>query len=111
MKTRNVIAVLVLTLNCLWPGLAQAGAETVNVAIKKMAFIPQRISVKVGGTVRWTNNERRQYHNVWFRQSGEEEPDIFFPGESYLKRFDTPGIFHYECGPHSEMKGVVHVEE
>ena len=37
-----------------------------------------------GTTVRWTNNEKRQYHNAWF---------------IYQLEFNETGTFTYYCGP------------
>jgi plastocyanin len=81
-----------------------------EVEILKFQFIPQEISIKAGSTVRWTNQEKRQYHSVWFEQAGDPEPGYFFPGESYERTFDTPGVYPYHCGPHPEMTGTVRVE-
>ena len=92
-------------------GLAVAGeAPTALVEIQGMSYNPQQLSVSAGTTVRWENKEKRQYHNVWFKSLDEIEPEIFFPGEFYQRRFDTPGTYHYECGPHPEMKGTIYVK-
>ncbi len=89
-------------------GLPEAEINQVNII--KYKFEPQEITIPVGSTVRWVNQEKRQYHSVWFEQLGEPEPDYFFPGESYEKTFDTQGSFPYRCGPHPKMTGVVHVK-
>ena len=86
-------------------------AETVEVDILKYEFIPQTLIIKVGDTVRWVNKEKRQYHSVWFEESGEEEPvDYFFPDESFKRTFDKAGTFNYRCGPHEKMKGIIVVK-
>jgi len=86
-------------------------ADTVEVEIVKFTFIPETITIKKGDTVRWVNNEKRQYHSVWFEELGEEEPmDDFFPGESHERIFEKSGVYNYRCGPHEKMKGVVIVE-
>lgn len=85
-------------------------AETFEVSIKKMLFIPDSITINVGDTIRWTNKERRQYHSVWFESLGDPEPDYFFPGEFYEKTFPHSGTFAYRCGPHPEMVGSVIVK-
>lgn len=96
--------------------LAYAGDEgkvvegkVVEVVIKDFTFLPARLTVKAGTTVRWINQEKRQYHSVWFEQLGEPEPDYFFPEESYERNFALPGTFPYRCGPHPEMRGEIHV--
>ena len=78
--------------------------------IFKFQFLPQEITIKAGETLRWTNKEKRQYHSVWFQQAGDPEPPYLFPGDSYQRTFDKPGIYPYRCGPHPEMTGVVQVE-
>ena len=80
------------------------------VEIKKFKFNPQIITVKPGTTIRWVNNEKRQYHSVWFEKLGEPEPEYFFPEEFYERKFDKPGSFPYRCGPHPKMTGIVNVK-
>jgi len=87
----------------------QVQAKDVIVEIYKKQFTPSEITIELGDRVIWKNIEKRQYHNVWFKGSGEEEPDYFFPDESYQKQFDQLGSFAYECGPHPKMKGNVTV--
>lgn len=88
-----------------------AHAETVEVGIEKMQFVPQRVKVKPGDTVKWVNREKRTSHSVLFEQEGLPESERFFPGESWQRIFDKPGIYPYICGPHPEMTGVVEVAE
>jgi plastocyanin len=80
------------------------------VEIYKKKFIPAQITINVGDTIIWKNIEKRQYHNVWFKQFFKEEPDYFFPDENYQYTFDNAGNFPYECGPHPKMTGVVNVQ-
>ncbi|MCW8963861.1 MAG: cupredoxin domain-containing protein [Gammaproteobacteria bacterium] len=86
-----------------------AGGEKPLVIIKDFKFIPQEITVKRGQVLRWENREKRQYHSVWFEALGEEEPDYFFPDESFEREFKQAGTFPYRCGPHPRMTGTVHV--
>ena len=89
---------------------SQARAKDVIVEIYKKQFIPSEIIIEAGDRVIWKNIEKRQYHNVWFKGSGEDEPDYFFPDESYQRKFDQLGSFSYECGPHPKMKGKIIVK-
>lgn len=89
-----------------------AHAETVvEVGIAKMQFVPQRVKVKPGTTVKWVNNEKRTSHSILFEKEGLPESERFFPGESWQRTFDKPGLYPYICGPHPEMTGVVEVTE
>ncbi len=88
---------------------ASAGNDMPQVIIKDFKFIPQEITIKRGQTINWDNQEKRQYHSVWFEALGEEEPDYFFPEENYQREFKQTGTFPYRCGPHPKMTGIVHV--
>jgi len=89
--------------------IAGGDSDSPLVTIKGYQFIPQEITIKRGQTLRWENREKRQYHSVWFEALGEEEPDYFFPDESYERKFNKAGSFPYRCGPHPKMTGTVHV--
>ncbi len=86
-------------------------AKDIVVEIYKKKFIPATITVAPGDKVIWKNIEKRQYHNVWFKQFYQEEPDYLFPGDSYEQEFNDVGEFPYECGPHPKMTGVVIVKK
>lgn len=85
-------------------------AETVEVRIQKMKFVPEEIHVKAGDTVIWKSHERRGYHSVWFKEEGLAESEPLFPEEEWQRTFDKPGSYSYRCGPHPEMTGRVIVE-
>jgi plastocyanin len=84
-------------------------AETVEVTILDYKFNPAQLKIRVGTTVRWTNQEKRTSHSVLFSGPDGFEGERVFPGESWQHRFDRPGIFVYSCGPHPEMKGQIEV--
>lgn len=86
-----------------------AGAVTVEVGIADYKFTPAALTIKVGTTVKWNNLERRTTHSVLFTGPGGFESERFFPGESWQRSFDKPGLYPYSCGPHPEMKGLIEV--
>ncbi len=88
--------------------LADSVAE---VRIEGYKFLPQVVTIKAGGSVRWTNHEKRTSHSVVFPAEGGLESDRLFPDESYQRRFEKAGRHEYHCGPHPEMTGVVVVGE
>jgi plastocyanin len=90
--------------------LASAG-EVVEVSIEKMQFVPQLVKIKSGTTVKWVNHEKRSNHSILFEKEGLPESERFFPGESWQRTFDKPGVYPYVCGPHPEMTGVVEVAD
>ena len=112
MRTTAIVVVALLACGVLVPVNPLLAGETVTVDVHKYKFIPPEITVKVGTTVRWVNTEKRQYHSVWFKESGEPEPEYFWPDEFFERTFDKPGVYPYVCEPHEidyDMKGVVRV--
>lgn len=85
--------------------------NVVEVLIEGYKYVPAEISIKVGDSVRWTNQEKRTSHSVVFPAEGGLESERMFPDESWQRRFDKPGRYAYHCGPHPEMEGVVVVGE
>jgi plastocyanin len=83
-------------------------ADTVEVVIDKMKFLPAQVKIKVGDSVKWINQEKRNNHSVRF-ESENLESERFFPGESWSRTFDKAGVYPYICGPHPEMTGQVEV--
>ena len=96
---------------CTAPAPACAEGSLAEVAIVEYQFKPAAITVKTGDRVRWTNREKRTSHSVFFSAEGLPESDRLFPGETWERSFLKPCDYPYACGPHPEMKGVVHVTE
>jgi plastocyanin len=91
------------------PAPAPAPAQIIEIAIRDYSFQPAELKIVVGTTVRWTNQEKRVSHSVLFTGGGGFESERMFPGESWQRRFDEPGVFLYTCGPHPEMHGRIEV--
>ena len=109
-RIRENVAKAITVFLVLAASLTSAG-DLAEVSIERMQFIPAAIKVKPGTTVKWVNNERRNNHSVYFEKEGLPESERFFPGESWQRVFDRPGVYPYRCGPHPEMTGVVEVAE
>jgi plastocyanin len=86
-----------------------SAALAAEVRIKDYKFVPEKVTVKAGETVKWTNDEKRASHSIWFKAEGLPESERMLNGDSWERKFDKPGTYPYTCGPHSEMKGVVEV--
>ena len=107
MKTALKMMLLFVVLGA-WSFPCRAG-DAVEVKIEKMQFVPQHLKIRAGTTVTWVNMEKRNNHSVFFQQEGLPESERLFPGESWQRVFDTPGVFPYICGPHPDMTGTVEV--
>lgn len=82
------------------------GSQIVNVEIKDYKYIPQNITVKVGQTVMWTNNDTVLHDVVG---SGIES-DYLQKGEKFTYTFEEEGTYPYICSIHPWMEGEVIVE-
>ena len=73
-------------------------------------FEPEAITVPVGTTVTWTNNDQFT-HSVRLVDDGGEVLEMA-PGESVSFTFEEPGLRNYDCSFHStDMRGTVLVTE
>ena len=84
--------------------------KPVEVTIRDYRFSPQEVRIKAGGSVKWTNAEKRTSHSVLFPAENGLESERLFPDESWLRTFKQAGVYKYRCGPHEEMTGTVIVE-
>jgi plastocyanin len=111
-RIASVLATLVVALMALNTSSVYAAddAKVVEVSIIKMLFEPQKITVKVGTTVKWINKEKRNNHSIFFEKEGLPESDRLFQDETWQRTFDKPGVYPYICGPHPQMMGEVVVE-
>lgn len=87
------------------------GGETVEVRIADYKYAPAELRVRPGTTVKWINGEKRTSHSILFTGPEGFESERIFPGESWSRTFERPGLYPYRCGPHPEMKGLVEVAE
>jgi len=84
-----------------------AFAATQQVSIQNLQYNPPSITVNVGDTVVWTNNESS---NTTHSVTGDplNSPDLN-PGNQYSFTFTSPGTFSYHCRFHPDMQGQVTV--
>ena len=98
----------------LFAAACQAASPTAPVATDQVdlprsyKFAPEDITVPVGTTVTWTNNDNFT-HSVRLLDSGETQ--MMKPGESVTHAFTTPGVYQYDCSLHpKDMQGSVQVD-
>ena len=78
-----------------------------------LVFSPCELTVDVGDTVTFVNNELPP-HNVMFTDHSElSHNDLAFsPGDTIGVTFEKAGDYEFQCDPHAGagMKGVIHVQ-
>ena len=84
-----------------------AVSSAAAVTIVKFSFSPETITVPVGATVTWTNQDLDTPHIVKFPDGAS---GLLKQGNSYSRSFSTPGVYTYQCGVHPYMTGKVIVQ-
>ena len=107
---RTVIAALrAAAVLALLTGLATTAlAADAGVAIEGFAFSPQAVTVKVGDSVTWTNNDGVAHSAT--ANGGSFDSGTIGGGASKSVTFATAGSFAYHCKFHLQMTGTVTVQ-
>ncbi|MDQ2727735.1 MAG: cupredoxin family copper-binding protein [Actinomycetota bacterium] len=91
------------------PGSAASGGNSVT--IKNFTFQPQALTVKVGTTVTWTNQDSTPHTVQFSNKSVPTSADLSAGGgqSTYSHTFTAPGTYPYICGIHNDMTGTIKV--
>jgi glucose/arabinose dehydrogenase/plastocyanin len=93
----------------------EAAAGEMTVIIDALAFSPAQLTVPVGTTVVWQNEDNLAHTVTAGRHTGPEperfDSGLFDPGESFSYTFDEAGTFDYYCTIHPAMQATITVEE
>lgn len=90
------------------PGAAARPTGPGTVSIAEFLFGPQRIRVKAGETITWTNVDDSP-HQVTVQGATTLRTPVVLKGQSTALRFPDPGSYEYICGLHPGMKGSIEV--
>ena len=85
---------------------SSATAEVVTVTIKNFTFTPKAITINLGDSIKWVNQDTTTHSTT---QSANLWTHDLSVGESFNQEFTTPGIFRYYCRFHSSMIGTITV--
>ncbi len=85
-----------------------AAATGNSVTLASFAFSPATITVKVGTTVTWTNQDSTT-HTIT-SDSGVWDSGNIAQNGTYTYAFSKAGTFPYHCSIHTYMKGTVIVQ-
>ncbi len=92
---------------CVAAGFAWAAADA-SVKIDNFTFGPEKLTVKAGTTVTWTNEDDIP-HTVASATKAFKSKALD-TDDSYSFTFTTPGTYEYFCSLHPHMVGTVVVE-
>ncbi|MDX2223175.1 MAG: cupredoxin domain-containing protein [Rhodospirillaceae bacterium] len=85
-------------------------AEPVVVTQKGKAFSQSEITLPVGGSVEFVNDDDTAHNVLSFTPGFEFDLKLQRPGERKVITFDTPGRVEIECDIHPKMGLVITVQ-
>ena len=89
------------------PGDATA-VEATAVKITDGSFAPDDLNLKVGSTVKWTNDGKKP-HTVTSDKNDWGSNELA-PGQTFTATFTKAGTFEYHCKLHPDMKAKITVK-
>ncbi len=107
-RTPLVPVAAVLSGALLFAAAGLAFAADQSVAIQGFAYSPSTVTVNVGDSVTWTNND--QMPHTATADDDSWDTDTLNEGDTGAVTFDTAGEYAYHCEVHPEMTGTVVVE-
>jgi plastocyanin len=81
-----------------------SGASTLTTT----AYAPNPVTVTVGGTVTWMNNDTKTHTSTANDRGWDSGP--IAPGHQFSRTFPSAGTFQYFCTVHPGMVGTVTVQ-
>ena len=83
-----------------------------GVAVQLFKFRPDRVGIKTGTRVTWTNQDEIT-HTVTAGTPDKPDPAFDFrlagKGTAAAFEFGRPGVYTYFCARHPAMRGQIHV--
>jgi plastocyanin len=89
-------------------GGSAGSGPTEQVTIRDFAFHPPDLSIAVGTTVTWTNDDNTTHTVTGTDNDVIASPDLD-QGDTYRVTFAQAGTYNYICSIHTNMTGTVTV--
>ena len=124
MRSRSLIALLALALaagcgtekstgtkdaggSATGPATA-SGGKILPVKMKDILFVPEKVTARVGQSVRWTNQDDVQ-HTVKASKGADFESKTLSKGDTYVAKLTKAGTIDYVCTIHPSQRGTITV--
>jgi plastocyanin len=85
-----------------------SGGKFVRVALKDILFVPEKVTARVGQSVRWTNQDDVQ-HTVKASKGADFESKTLSKGDTYVAKLTKTGTIDYVCTIHPSQRGTITV--
>jgi plastocyanin len=87
---------------------AATGGKVVPVRMKDILFVPDKVTARVGQTVRWTNGDDVA-HTVKAKKGADFGSKSISKGETYEAKVTKAGTIDYVCTIHPSQRGTINV--
>lgn len=87
---------------------SSSGSGAVTIKMQNIAFAPKSVTVKVGQTIKWENDDTVD-HNVTATAGEQFKSKDFGKGGTYSYKVDKAGTIKYACTLHPGMEGTITV--
>jgi plastocyanin len=88
---------------------APAGAGDTGAKIENFTFVPQRLTIKAGTAVTWTNADDIPHAVASTTKAFKSK--VLDTNDKFTFTFTTAGVYEYFCSLHPHMTGTIMVEE
>jgi amicyanin len=89
--------------------VAVAAAQGHQIPIAQYAYQPGEMTVRVGETVTWTNQDQAPHDVVTTAGPAVLRSPLLAQGQSWSFTFTVPGVYDYYCSVHPDMRARVTV--
>jgi len=86
-----------------------SGGDTVRVAMKDILFVPEKITARVGQTVRWTNEDDVAHTVKAEKGASFQSKQALSKGDTYEAKLTKAGTIAYVCTIHPSQRGTISV--
>lgn len=114
MRTRYYVPIVLVTAVALVYAVFSIGPKAgydVAVLLTDIEFLPNRVSVPVGGAIRFTNRDEFEHDVYLVRTANRNDvlipPTTLAPGESITETLNEEGLFTLYCTIHGGMSGMI----
>jgi plastocyanin len=91
------------------PAAAQSTSADYTIDIKSYAFSKPKLTVKVGDTVKWTNEDSVPHTVTTTSGPAKFDSGNLSKGQSFSYTFTKPGTYQYYCAVHPDMTAEITV--
>ena len=110
--TRTLFYAVLCLISFSFAPISSSAASVSNntVSIKSYAFTPATVTIAVGGTVTWINQDDDPHTVKSVEPDATLKSAALDTNDKYSQTFTKPGVYKYFCTLHPHMQGEIIVQ-